>query len=77
MAIYKRQKGVFERYLDAVEKTGDIMLRYVFQKEMMKANHLSEAEIDRIAERVLQRISIRIETEAIAQLRDMLNEIGD
>ena len=51
------------------------MLRYVFQKEMMKANHLSEAEIDRIAERVLQRISIRIEAEAIVQLRDMLNSL--
>ena len=70
------QKGVLERYLDAVEKTGDIMLRYVFQKEMMKANHLSEAEIDRIAEKVLQRISIRIETEAITQLRDLLNSLG-
>ena len=70
------QKSFFERYLDAMEKTGDIMLRYVFQKEMMKANQLNEVEIDRIAERVLQRISIRIETEAIAQLRDMLNSLG-
>lgn len=71
-----RQKGVFERYLDAMEKTGDIMLRYVFQKEMMKANQLSEAEIDRIAEKVMRRISIRIEAEAISQLRDMLNSLG-
>ena len=71
-----RQKGVFERYLEAMEKTGDIMLRYVFQKEMMKANQLSEAEIDRIAEKVMRRISIRIEAEAISQLRDMLNSLG-
>ena len=53
-----RQKGVFERYLEAMEMTGDIMLRYVFQKEMMKANQLSEAEIDRIAEKVMRRISM-------------------
>ena len=59
-----------------MEKTGDIMLRYVFQKEMMKANQLSEAEIDRIAEKVMRRISIRIEAEAISQLRDMLNSLG-
>ena len=71
-----RQKVVFERYLDAMEKTGDIMLRYVFQKEMMKANQLSEAEIDRIAEKVMRRISIRIEAEAISQLRDKLNSLG-
>ena len=71
-----RQTGIFERYLEAMQKTGDIMLRYVFQKEMMKANQLSEAEIDRIAEKVMRRISIRIEAEAISQLRDMLNSLG-
>ena len=52
------------------------MLRYAFQKEMMKARLLDEAEIDRIAERVLQRISIRLEAEAITQLRDLLNSLG-
>ena len=52
------------------------MLRYVFQKEMMKANHLSEAAIDRIAERVMERIYIRVEADAISQLRDMLNSLG-
>ena len=52
------------------------MLRYVLQKEMMKANHLSEAEIDRIAERVMERIHIRVEADAISQLRDMLNSLG-
>lgn len=71
-----KQKGIFERYLDAMEKTGDIMLRYAYQKEMMKARLLDDAEIDRIAERVLRRIGIRVEDEAIAQLRDMLNSLG-
>ena len=51
------QKGVLERYLDAMEKTGDIMLRYVFQKEM-------------------ERIHIRVEADAILQLRDMLDSLG-
>ena len=71
-----RQKGVFERYLDAMEKTGDIMLRYAYQKEMMKSRLLDDAEIDRIAERVLSRISIRLEDEALKRLRDMLNGLG-
>ena len=52
------------------------MLRYAYQKEMMKSQLLDDAEIDRIAERVMRRISIRIEAEAITQLRDMLNSLG-
>ena len=52
------------------------MLAWQFQKEQMKARLLDEAEIDRIAEKVLRRISIRVEAEAIAQLRDMLNSLG-
>ena len=70
------QKSMFERYIEAMQKTGDYMLAWQFQKEQMKARLLDDAEIDRIAERVLQRISIRIETEAIEQLRDMLNNLG-
>ena len=58
-----------------MEKTGDIMLRYAYQKEMMKASLWDDAEIDRLAERVLQRIGIRVEAEAISQLRDMLNSL--
>ena len=41
------------------------MLTWQYQKDMMKASLLDNKDI------------IRIETEAIAQLRDMLNEIGD
>ena len=52
------------------------MLAWQYQKDMLNANLLSDAEIDRIAEKVLQRISIRIETEAITQLRDLLNSLG-
>lgn len=52
------------------------MLRYYFQKEMMKQQQLSEADLDRIADKVLSRISIRLEDKAIKQLRDMLNNLG-
>ena len=67
---------MFERYIEAMQKTGDYMLAWQFQKEQMKARLLDDAEIDRIAERVLQRISIRIEAEAIEQLRELLNSVG-
>lgn len=70
-------KSWFERYLEAIQRAGDTMLAWQYQKDMMKASLLDNKDIDRIADRVLSRIRIRIETEAIAQLRDMLNEIGD
>ena len=59
-----------------MEKTGDIMLAWLYQKEMMKTRLLDDAEIDRIAERVLSRIDIRLEDEALKKLRDMLNSLG-
>jgi histone H3/H4 len=68
---------MFERYIEAIQKTGDYLLAWQFQKEQMKARLLDNAEIDRIAERVLERISIRIEAEAIEQLRNMLNSLGE
>lgn len=51
------------------------MLRWQYQKDMMKARLLDDDEIDRIAERVLSRIHIRLEDEALKDLRDLLNEI--
>ena len=73
----KEHKSWFERYLEAMQRTGDIMLAWQYQKDMMKASLLDNKEVDRIADKVLSRIGIRIETEAIERLRDMLNEIGD
>ena len=70
-----KQKSMFERYLLAMQNTGDIMLRWQYQKDMMKARLLDDAEIDRIAERVLSRIHIRLEDEALKNLRDLLYEI--
>ena len=68
---------MFERYIEAMQKTGDYMLAWQFQKEQMKARLLDDAEIDRIAERVLSRISVHLEDEALKQLRDMLNDLGN
>lgn len=70
-----KQNSIFIRYIEALQKTGDIMLAWQYQKDMMKARLLDDAEIDRIAEKVLKRINIRIEAEAISQLRDMLNSL--
>lgn len=71
------KKSWFERYIEAMQRTGNAMLAWQYQKDMMKASLLDDREIDRVADRVLQRVGIRIEAEAIAQLRDMLNSLGN
>ena len=71
-----KQKSALERYVEAMGKAADITLQWYFQKQMIKEQILNEKELDRIAEKVLSRISIRLEAEAISQLRDMLNNLG-
>lgn len=37
-------KGVFERYLEAMTKTGDAVLAWYFQKEMFKQTLMNQEE---------------------------------
>ena len=37
-----KQKSWFDRYLEAVEKSGDITLRWWYQKQMLKEELLSK-----------------------------------
>lgn len=73
-----RYKGVMERFLEASERTGDIMLRYIYQKEMMKQNWLSSEEHNRIvqeaADLVLSRISLTVDASEVFDAIDGLNE---
>ena len=75
------QKSMFERYLDALEKSADITLQWYFQKQYMKEQLLSEAEIDRIADRVLERFKVKVDvTEAvleIEQLKRAIEQLGN
>lgn len=68
---------MLELMLKALENTGDIMLRYQFQKEMMKNSFLERQEREKFKEEIVQevlaRISIVLEDEALKQLRDMLS----
>ena len=52
------------------------MLAWEFQKKMMKDQLLRDAELDRIAEKVLSRIHIQLEDKALKQLAEMLDELG-
>ena len=74
------EKSMFERWIEATTKTGDIMLQYQFQKDMIKDTLLSDKEIDEIADRVIQRLNIKVDaSEIIASIDEInkrLNDLG-
>lgn len=67
-------KSMFERWLEAAEKTGNIMLQYQYQKSMMKNELLTDKEIDVIADRVIQRLNITADVSEIIAAIDDLNK---
>lgn len=74
----QKQKSVFERMIEATEKTGDIMLHYQFQKDMIKSQLLSDNMIDRIANEVLSRIAIKTDiAQAVANIKELQNTINN
>lgn len=76
----RHQNSMFDLMLKAMENTGDIMLRYQFQKEMMKNSFLDRQEREKLKEEIVQevlaRISIVLEDEAIKELEKMLRNLG-
>lgn len=77
-----REKSMFERYLEAAQKTGDITLRWWYQKQMAKEALLSKVEHDRLvhdtANEVLSRISATVDaTEIIEAIDDIQRRIDN
>ena len=73
-----KSKGVFERYIEAAERTGDIMLSYFSQKEAIRQQLFSSQEreqlVNDITERVLARISVTVDASEVFDAIDGLNE---
>lgn len=73
-----KNMSIFERYLQAMENTGDIMLRYYFQKNMMKEALFEREEreqlINDVAYRVLSLIYATVDAEEIFKEIDELNK---
>ena len=73
-----KSKGVFERSIEAAERTGDIMLSYYFQKQAIKEQLLSAQEreqlVNDVAEKVLSCISATVDASEIFDAIDGLNE---
>ena len=76
----RNQQTMFEKMLDAMSNTGDIMLRYYFQTEMLKNSILERQEREKLKEEIIQevvsRVSVIIDEEAIKQLDEMLRNLG-
>lgn len=69
-------KSMFERYIDALEKSADITLQWYFQKQYLKEQLLSEADIDRIADRVLERFKVKVDvTDAVLEIEKLKRAI--
>lgn len=79
-----KEKSLFERYRLAMQNTGDIMLRWQFQKDMIKQSLYERQEREQLvhdtASEVLARLSATVDASeifnAIDDLEDKLNNLG-
>ena len=79
-----RRLCMMDQMLLAAQNIGDEMLRWQFQKEMMKQQFFSKEEYDQLVEditwKVLANISITVDAEEIIdkieELNQKLNQLG-
>ena len=79
-----RRMTMMDQMLLAAQNIGDEMLRWQFQKEMMKQQFFSKEEYDQLVEditwKVLANISITVDAEEIIdkieELNQKLNQLG-
>ena len=79
-----RRMSMRDQMLLAAQNIGDEMLRWQFQKEMMKQQFFSKEEYDQLVEditwKVLANISITVDAEEIIdkieELNQKLNQLG-
>ena len=79
-----RRMSMMDQMLLAAQNIGDEMLRWQFQKEMMKQQFFSKEEYDQLVEditwKVLANISVTVDAEEIfdkiEELNQKLNQLG-
>ena len=75
----ERYKSPTERFIEAAGRTADITLRWWYQRQMVE-DMLTDKEIDRIADRVIERINLTADAsqivEAIDEIQKKLDELG-
>lgn len=77
---YHKNEDIFRYFISGLDKKMQAELSRMFVRNGMMEREERRKEMEQmkreITEEVMSRISIWIETEAIAQLRDLLNSLG-
>lgn len=80
MAYKRNDEDMFRYFISGMDKKmqAELSLMFARNRVMEQEEHRREMEQMKreITEDVLSRISIRLEDEALKQLRDMLNSLG-
>ena len=80
MAYSRREEDMFRYLISGLDQKMQAQLSSMFAHNKIMAGEEHRREMEQmkreITEDVLSRISIRLEDEALKQLRDMLNDLG-
>ena len=80
MTYNRQEEDMFRYFISGMDKKMQAQLNLMFAHNKIMAGEEHRREMEQmkreITEDVLSRISIRLEDEALKQLRDMLNDLG-
>ena len=80
MTYNRREEDMFRYFISGLDQKMQAQLSLMFAHNTIMAGEEHRREMEQmkreITEDVLSRISIRLEDEALKQLRDMLNSLG-
>ena len=80
MNYTRRDEDMFRYFISGMDQKMQAQLNLMFAHNKLMAGEEHRREMEQmkreITEDVLSRISIRLEDEALKQLRDMLNDLG-
>ena len=72
-------KSFFNHFIEGLDDKAQAYLNLYFARELMKDQFIRRAEIEKlkneITEEVLSRVRIRLEAEALEELRDLLKSL--
>lgn len=72
-------KSFFNHFIEGLDDKAQAYLNLYFTRELMKDQFIRRAEIEKlkneITEEVLSRVHIRLEAEALEELRDLLKSL--
>ena len=80
MTYNRRDEDMFRYFISGMDQKMQAQLNLMFAHNKLMAGEEHRREMEQmkreITEDVMSRISIRLEDEALKQLRDMLNDLG-